>query len=182
MKRPSHAHRLFGRPVFSLIAGLAIAVFGSSWEGGGTVAAQSPNACGLLTADEVHALAPTRTIHDGVASAIPEREFQTCRYTWGDGTNASSLVVSVNPASRMFAGMTPDAIKQRLSSTIVPETADAVISDVGEAAVFKAHSALFVSASAYLKGRVLQLNLDGFDAREQKGQLLSLLKSAASRL
>jgi hypothetical protein len=69
--------------------------------------------------------------------------------------------------------------RQRLRAA---ETEDAAISDVGETGVFKAHSSLYVTASAYLKGRVLQLSLDGFDAREKKGQLLSLLKSAASRM
>jgi hypothetical protein len=59
---------------------------------------------------------------------------------------------------------------------------DEVISDVGDTAVFKAYSPLYVSASALVKGRILHLNLDGLDARDKKGQLISLLKSAASRL
>ncbi len=82
----------------------------------------------------------------------------------------------------MYVGLTPDAGKQKLASTIVPETDDAAISDVGDAGVFKAHSSLYVTASAFVKGRVQQLSVDGFDARDQKGQLLSLLKSAAARL
>jgi hypothetical protein len=41
---------------------------------------------------------------------------------------------------------------------------------------------MFVGANAFVKDRILQLNLEGFDAREMKSQLISLLKAAASRL
>jgi len=166
--------------VFPLI--VAAAAIGGSWQSGGTVAAQPQNVCTLLTADEIHALAPKVEIHDGVPGAIPAVEFSTCRYAWGDATKASSLVISVNPASRMFVGLTPDSIKQQLASLVVPETDDVTVPDVGEAGVFKAYSPYYATASTYLKGRVLQLTLDGYDAREQKAQLLALLKSAASRL
>jgi len=33
-----------------------------------------------------------------------------------------------------------------------------------------------------VKGRVLQMHLDGLDARDKKDQLIALLKLAASRL
>jgi hypothetical protein len=33
-----------------------------------------------------------------------------------------------------------------------------------------------------MKGRILQVHLDGIDAREKKDQVIELLKSAASRL
>ena len=65
---------------------------------------------------------------------------------------------------------------------MVPETADAVIADVGEAAVFKADSAVSVHATAYVKNRMLQVHVDGFEAREKKDQVIALLKSAAARL
>jgi hypothetical protein len=64
----------------------------------------------------------------------------------------------------------------------VPETTDAAIPDVGEAAVFKAYSSVYATATTYLKDRILQVNLEGVDAREKKEQLIALLKSAASRL
>jgi hypothetical protein len=38
-----------------------------------------------------------------------------------------------------------------------------------------------VQASTYQKGRVLQVRLDGFGARDRKDQLIALLKSAAAR-
>jgi hypothetical protein len=179
---PSCSHRrLTARLLPPAILGFTIAAIGAPGQGGG-VAAQAPSACGLLTTDEVRALAPNTEVHDGVAGSSPSLELFTCRYSWGGATKASALVISINPASRMFVGLTPDSIKQRLASLVVPETDDAAIPDVGEGAVFKAYSPYYVTASAYLKGRVLQLNLDGYSARERKGQLLSLLKSAASRL
>jgi hypothetical protein len=82
----------------------------------------------------------------------------------------------------MFAGRNVVAIREGLLSSVVPETSDTAVSDVGEAAVFRAHSAMFVGANAFVKDRILHLNLEGFDAREMKSQLISLLKAAASRL
>ncbi|HEY7289096.1 MAG TPA: hypothetical protein VH583_04600 [Vicinamibacterales bacterium] len=173
--------RWFGRVSVPSIVGLGIAACVAG-QGAATIAAQSQGVCALLTIDEIHAVAPKMEIHDGVAAANSAMELSTCRYTWGDGVKASALVISINPASRVYVGMTPDAIKQRLASSVVPETDDSAVPDVGDAAVFKAFSPYYVSASALLKGRVLQLNLEGDDAREMKGQLLSLLKSAASRM
>ena len=57
-----------------------------------------------------------------------------------------------------------------------------MISDVGEAAVFKSDSPLYANATASLNGRILEVHLDGFVAREKKDQVIALLKSAASRL
>jgi hypothetical protein len=81
----------------------------------------------------------------------------------------------------MFSGMNPDAIKQRMQASVITGTMDAVIPDVGDAAVFRAESPVSVQASTYQKGRVLQVRLDGFGARDRKDQLIALLKSAAAR-
>jgi hypothetical protein len=78
--------------------------------------------------------------------------------------------------------MAPEAMKQALQASVTPDTADAVIPDVGDAAVFKADSPAYVHATALVKGRVLQVHLDGIDAREKKGVVIGLLKAAASRL
>jgi hypothetical protein len=78
--------------------------------------------------------------------------------------------------------MGPDEIKQGLQALVTAATADAVISDVGEAAVFKADSPVYVHATAYSKGRILQLRVDGVDAIDKKDQVIALLKSAVSRL
>jgi hypothetical protein len=167
---------------FALLVGLAITAIGTSAPGGGTVSAQAQNPCALLTIDEIEDLAPMEQVSEGVASAFEAFDSSTCRYTWGSGTGRYTLAVYVNPASRMFAGMSADSVKQSLLSSATPGTTDAAIPDVGDAAVFKAYSPVYVSASAYLKGRILQVNLDGIDARDKKDRLISLLKSAASRL
>jgi hypothetical protein len=176
--RPQVGHRL----IFAVVLGLSIAAHGTSVPGRGTVAAQGLQPCGLLTTDEIETLAPNEQISGGTPFAFEALDSSTCRYTWGSGVDRFTLAVYVNPASRAFAGMSPDTIKSSLLSSVTPGTADATIPDVGEAAVFKTDSSVHVSASAYAKGRLLQVNLDGLDARDKKDQLISLLKSAASRL
>ena len=149
----------------------------------GSAAAQGSNPCALLTIEEVQSLAPKEEhVSQGVAATNQDVGSSTCRYTWGAGVDRYVLVVSVNSAPRVFVGMTADAIKQSLVSSVVPETADSVISDVGTAAVFKSYSRVYAGASAYLNDRILQVQLDGFDAPERKGGLISLLKSAVSRM
>jgi hypothetical protein len=177
-QRPQAGCRL----TFALLVGLAIAAIGTSVPGGGTVSAQAQKPCALLTIEEIEALAPMEQVSEGVASAFEAFDSSTCRYTWGSGTGRYTLAVYVNPASRAFVGMSADTIKSSLLSSVTPGTADATIPDVGEAAVFKTYSSVHVSASAYAKGRLLQVNLDGIDARDKKDRLISLLKSAASRL
>jgi hypothetical protein len=171
--------------IVALALGVSIAVVWASFAGLVAVAAQPPgsNPCGLLTVDEVQGLgSPKEHASNGVAQALPALEVFTCRYTWGTGIERYTLAVSVNSASRAFVGMSGDAIKQNLTSSIKPGTTDTAIPEVGEAAVFKADSPVYAGASAYVKGRLLQLHLDGLDAGEKKDQLITLLKSAASRL
>jgi hypothetical protein len=177
-----YLHRAGCRVTFALTLGLAIAAVGVSVPGRGVVAAQAPTPCALLTIEEIEALAPMEQVSEGVASTFDALDSSTCRYTWGSGTGRYTLAVYVNPASRMFAGMSAESVTQSLLSSATPGTTDAAIPDVGDAAVFKAYSPVYVSASAFLKGRILHVNLDGIDAREKKDQLISLLKSAASRL
>lgn len=165
---------------FALLLGLAITV-GVLIPGTSEVAAQA-QPCSLLTTDEIQALAPMEQVSEGVASAFEVVDSSTCRYTWGSGLGRYTLAVYVNPASRMYAGMSADSVKQSLLASVTAGTRDEAVPDVGDAAVFKAYSPIYVSATALLKGRVLHVNLDGIDAREKKGQLISLLKSAASRL
>jgi len=170
---------------FLRFLGLAMVVSGTfgPGSGGGIVAAQGAGPCALLTTSEIQPLAPAKaTISDGVSKAIAADGFSACRYTWGAGTGRFNLDVTVNDAARAFAGMGPDQIKQRMHGSVTAGTADAVVSDVGDAAFFKAESPVYVHATAYLKGRLLQVHLDGFEAREKKDQVIALLKSAAARL
>jgi hypothetical protein len=82
----------------------------------------------------------------------------------------------------MFPGLTPDQVKQRLLGSVRAGTQDAVIPEIGDAAVFKPDSSVYASATAFVKGRMLQVQLDGLGALDKKDQVIGLLKSAASRL
>ena len=131
----------------------------------GTVSAQAPNTCALLTTDEIESLAGNASVGEGVANSLPSFNFSTCRYAWGVGTDRFKLAVIVHDVSRAFPGMTPDQIKQRLVQSVTPDTTEAVISDVGEAAVFTSDSPYYATASAFLKGRILEVRLDGLGPR-----------------
>jgi hypothetical protein len=78
--------------------------------------------------------------------------------------------------------MTPEQIKVQLRQSVRPGTNDAVVSDVGETAVFTPDSPVYGRALALVKGRILEVRLDGLFAGEKKDQIVSLLKSAASRM
>ena len=78
--------------------------------------------------------------------------------------------------------MNADAIKRTIEASVVPDTVDQSIPEVGQAAAFKAYSSLYVGAGAYVKDRFVQVTLDGMDAVDKKGTVISLLKSAASHL
>ena len=168
----------------ALVLALAMVATGLSGPGGvdGTVSAQEANPCALLTTDEIQSLAPSASVGEGVSSSIPSSSYATCRYAWGAGTRRFKLGVVLHDVSRRFPGMTPDQIKQRLLQSVKPGTTEEVISDIGEAAVFKSDSPYYATATAFLKGRILEVHLDGSVAREQKDQAIALLKSAASRL
>ena len=179
-RRPRAGYGFASAFVLALVA-VATGVSGS---GGvdSTVSAQALNPCALLTTDEIEPLAANESVGEGVSSSIPSFNYATCRYTWGVGTGRFKLGVIVHDASRTFPGMTPDQIKQRLLQSVKPGTTEEVISDIGEAAVFKSDSPYYATATAFLKGRILEVHLDGSVAREQKDQAIALLKSAASRL
>ena len=184
MSRPSRRPQVRYRFASAFVLGLAIVVTGASGPGvgDGIVSAQTLNPCALLTADEIKPLAGLASVSDGAASSLPSFGYVNCRYTWGVGTGRFKLDVIVYDASGRFPGMSPDQIKQQLLGSVKPGTAEAVISDVGEAAVFKSDSPYHATATALLKSRILELHLDGVVAREDKDQAIALLKSAASRL
>jgi len=179
------------RTKMTLVLALAAAAL-MTWVPGGRIVAaraqgqpqaQAENPCALLNTDEVQALAPKKvSVSAGVSSAIQAAGVYTCRFMWGAGVERATLSVTVNPAARMFAGMNGDAIKAGLLASVVPNTNDEAINDIGEAAVFKVYSYVYAGASAYVKDRILQVNLDDLDARDRKPELIALLKSAASRL
>jgi hypothetical protein len=168
----------------AFVLGLALVFVGAPGPGrvDGTVSAQTLNPCALLTVDEIEPLSGKASVAEGVSNSIPAFGYGACRYMWGVGTGRFRLDVTVNEASRMFPGVSPDQIKQRLLESVRAGTADAVLSEIGEAAVFKPDSPVYASAFALVKGRILGVHLDGAYAREKKDRVIGLLKSAASRL
>ena len=124
------------------LVGLAMVVAGVPGPAGGdaTVSAQAVNPCALITVEEIQPLAANESIADGVQSSLQTLGTSICRYSWGAGVGRFKLDVIVNEAPRLFPGMSPDQIKQRLQESLKEGTTDAVIPDVGEAAVFRAES------------------------------------------
>jgi hypothetical protein len=180
-----HPHRRSSCRAGAAVAlGLALVAGGPSWPGPavGTVSAQALNPCALLTDDEIKPLAPKTSVAAGVSNSSTPFGDASCRYAWGEGVDRHKLVVIVGEASRVFPGLTPDQIKQRLLESVRAGTHDAVIDQIGEAAVFRPDSFVYAIATAFVKGRMLQVQLDGVEALEKKDQVIGLLKSAASRL
>jgi len=185
-----HVSRVPGRPQpgcrftwgFVLAAAFVATGAPGSLSSGGTLSAQEPNACALLKVEEIEHLTPKTTVNAGVAASLPAFGAVTCQYAWGVGADRFKLDVIVNDAARTFPGMSPDQIKQLLLESVKTGTHDAVVPEVGEAAVFKPASPVFASATALVKGRLLQVNLDGGFAGEMKDQVVELLKSAAARM
>jgi hypothetical protein len=172
------------RVIAALVVTLAVLAAGTPIPGvgDGTVAAQAVNPCALLPIGEIQPLALKATLAEGVATAVGPAGASACRFTWGAGVSRFRLEVIVNEASRLFPGMSPDLIRQRIQASPKPGTADAALADIGDAAVFKSDSPVLATTTAYLKGRILQLQLDGLYASDMKDQMIALLKSAVSRL
>ena len=179
-----HRRRSGYHAAAAITLGLALVVGGASWPGpvASTVSAQALNPCALLLDDEIKPLAEKTSVAAGVSQSPTFFGDATCRYAWGDGVDRYKLVVAVIEPSRMFPGLTPDQVKQRLLGSVRAGTHDAVIPEIGDAAVFKPDSSVYASATAFVKGRMLQVQLDGLGALDKKDQVIGLLKSAASRL
>jgi hypothetical protein len=172
------------RFAFSTTLSLILVLTGLAVPGTGSfvVAQTSSNPCGLLTIDEIEPLAAMQTVVDGIANATPSAGRAACRYEWGAGTGRYTLDIIVSDASRMYAGTSPDAIKQGLASVPTVGSVGEAIPDIGDAAAFKSDSPFLATTTAFMKGQILQLNLDGYDARAKKDQVIGLLKAASARL
>src|SRR5262245_21447045 len=103
--------KTISRFAFGSVLGLAIAASSALPTGGRTLMAQ-PQTCGLLSSDEVQALAPNQNVTGAAVSPSQGAGGVACRYMWGEGVQHFTLTLSVQPAARMFAGMSADAIKQ----------------------------------------------------------------------
>ena len=167
----------------AFVLGLALVAAGAPGpESFGILSAQAPNPCALLTLDEIKPVASNQSVADGVPNTIPAVGYAGCRYVWGEGVGRFTLEVTINDSSRMFTGMSPDQIKQQLLASVRAGTNDAVIPEIGQAAVFRPDSPVYATATALVKGQLLRVHLDGLFAGEKKDQVVELLKSAAARL
>jgi hypothetical protein len=167
----------------AFVLALALIAAGTAGRAGsGILSAQAPGPCALLTLDEIKPVASNGSIADGVPMAMPDIGYAACRYVWGEGINRFTLDVTTSDPAHAFAGMSPDQIKQQLLASVRPGTADAAIPEVGEAAVFRRDSPVYATAAAVVKGRLLQVRLDGLFAGERKDDVVGLMKSAAGRL
>src|SRR4051794_5383434 len=146
---------------YACACGLALAVTFGLGSGRGIVSAQELNPCGLLTNDDIHAVAAETNVAAGIASTLPSHGYAACRYDWGSGTNRFKLDVVVTDASRLYKGMSPEQVKQQLLQSVREGTYDAVITEVGETAVFTPDSPVYGRAAAFVKGRILEVRLDG---------------------
>jgi hypothetical protein len=172
---------------------------GAGFRGGSaSVSAQTPDPCALLMTSEIEdsfrgpALrfwqkpfvqsTTNLTVANGVASPNDAIGVAKCQYAWGAGTGHFTLDVVVSDPARGYARMTPDMVKQQLQSMVKTGTADEALTDVGDVAVFTSDSYHLATTTALVKGRILRVQLDGYDARDKKDGVIRLLKSAASRL
>jgi hypothetical protein len=124
------------------------------------------NPCALLTIDEIKSLADKSSVADGVPQSLPDVRHVVCDYMWGTGTRRVKLAVVVTDPSLMFPGVSPDQVKQRILESVRAGTHDAVIPEVGEAAVFKPDSVVYASATAIVKGHPAAASTDSTRARE----------------
>ena len=168
----------------AFVLALAMVAIGIDEPGSGssTAVAQTAAPCTLLKVEDVQPLASKETVAEGVSTSLAAAASSTCKYAWGSGVRRYKLDVTVSEASRTYSGATPDLIKQGLQASVKAGTADAVVPDAGETAIFKADSPAYVHSTAYAKGRILRVDLDGVDALDKKAQVIELLKLALSRL
>jgi hypothetical protein len=181
-RRPRAGHRVGA----AFVLGLAMVGAGVSSPGGhGGISAQSAqtlNPCALLKVEEIEPLGGKATVSEGVPGSLEAFGSVSCRYAWGVGVNRLQLEVILNEAARMFPGMSPFQIRQHLLDVGRFGAIGEAVSDVGDAAVFTSDSHLIASAIATSKGHILEVRLDGIEARESKDELIELLKTAVSRL
>jgi hypothetical protein len=168
----------------ALVVGLAVAIL--SARGAAVKAQKTGDACVLLQAAEIQALAGTGKVGAGQSSTDPLGS-RLCRFEWGSGGNVqagrSILDVSVTATSKAFPGTDASLVRQGLLGTVKsgdPNTA--MIAAVGDAAIYKSNAPIRVETTALVKGNVLIVTFQSADARAKKDQVIALLKAAAGRL
>jgi hypothetical protein len=145
-------------------------------------APQAKSACALVTAADVQPLAGR--VVDGKAEPPDPLGSLACRYEWGAGRTNFSVIVINGDASRMWPGMSPALVKQGLLGAAMPGNRlnSSAVSGIGDAAILESSATTQAKATAYVKGRILIITLEGPNAGGKKDQVLALLKTAAARL
>jgi hypothetical protein len=155
--------------------------------GGSAVEAQKPaDACALLQPAQIQALAGSAKVAPGKADSAAGST-RGCTYEWGTGGNVQSgksyLTVSVTPVSEAFGNTDPSLVEKGLlekANSGKPNTA--VISGVGDAAIYESDDPVRVTTTALANGNLLIIRLESADARAKKDRVIVLLKAAAGRL
>ena len=158
--------------LLTLVAGLAVA---------------SPDPCALVKPSDLQAITAGASVGSGELTKQPEIGTAICSYHWGPGGHAASgrfiLHVTVSEGSKVFPGLDSQTIRQGLlDMTKQPGANAVVIPGVGDAAIFESVTPIRANTTAYVKGMVLKVDLDGPDGRTKKDPVIELLKALAARL
>jgi hypothetical protein len=150
-------------------------------------APSSPDPCTVLKQADVQAFAGGAKIGAAVATTFPAGMGASCQYRWGSGASPAAglwtLVVNVGEASKQYPGMDLATLQEAFAMQTRPDPANAsLITGAGEAAVYTSASPREVNMTAYVKGLILQIHLEGPTARMKRDQAIALLKTAAARL
>jgi len=164
----------------AILAGAAVSARGQT-PARGQAAAMPKDACALLTATEVQALAGV-AVKDGVPGQVAALSALSCTYTWGTGTNVYQVSVLASESAKLFPGMSTALVKQAMLARVKTGGISAEVPDIGDAATFESDVPTRINGKALAKGVFLTVELEGPNARAQKDQVIALLKTAVGRL
>jgi hypothetical protein len=167
----------------ALIVGAAIAASAAITVIAQTAPAPMPkDPCALLTAKEIQPLAQPATVGDGLPGTVASMGSITCNYSWNGGAPGADFQVHVmvTEAAKAFPGMSTTLLKQAMYAKV--KGAGAEVPGIGDAATFISETPTQARGNALIKGLVVQVDLDGPNARLKKDQIIALLKIAAGRV
>jgi hypothetical protein len=138
-----------------------------------------------LKAAELESLTEGAKISNGRPDTLAGKMGTVCSFTWrpASASGPVSLKVILNDTSKMFPGMSPEAIKRAMMADVKPgNQQSSVIPGISDFATYDSDAPSRASVHAYLKRSMVQLVLEGPGARGKKDPLVALLKLAVSRL
>lgn len=147
-----------------------------------TPAPMPKDPCALLTPAEIQPLAQPATVGAGLPGTVPSMGSITCNYSWNGGAPGADFQVHlmVTEAAKAFPGISTALLKQAMYSKV--KGVGAEVPGIGDAATFISDTPTQARANALIKGLVVQVDLDGPNARLKKDQVIALLKIAAGRV